>query len=148
MPKPGRRLAWLVVTVWAVLGTGALIKAGDAAARLTGQGGTAVHAEGEVACGLLQVALSRPLSDAFAVTVESPEPVTARGPAAALDTLAATLRRIPGARGVVRPEADSERLRISLVSRDGRAAALLVAFDPGNLCGSGLWLVIPRIDGG
>ena len=81
---------------------------------------------------MLQSALARPLSDVFAVTLESPEPVTAPGPAAALDSLAATLRRMPAARGIVTPRAGSGPIRVPLVSRDGRSAALLVAFDPAN----------------
>ena len=77
MPKPSRRLAWLVLIIWAVVGVGAAVEAGDAAARLTGQGGTSVHAEAQVAGKVLERAFARPLGDVFAVTVESPEPVTA-----------------------------------------------------------------------
>ena len=107
MPKPNRRLAWIVLAVWAALGTVAGIEAGDAATHLTGQGGTSVHAEADVAGSMLQRAFPRPLSDVFAVTVQSPEPVTAPRPAAALDSLAVTLRRMPGARAVVTPQADT-----------------------------------------
>ena len=120
MPKPNRRLAWIVLAVWAALGTVAGIEAGDAATHLTGQGGTSVHAEADVAGSMLQRAFPRPLSDVFAVTVQSPEPVTAPRPAAALDSLAVTLRRMPGARAVVTPQADTGGSRIPLVSRDAR----------------------------
>jgi putative drug exporter of the RND superfamily len=132
MLKPNRRLAWLTLGVWAVVGAGAAVEAGDAAARLTGQGGTSVHAEAEAAASLLQRAFVQPLGDVFAVTVESPEPVTSPRPAAVLDSLAATLRRMPGLRGVVTLPADTGPVRVPLVSRDGRATALLVAFDPAN----------------
>jgi uncharacterized membrane protein YdfJ with MMPL/SSD domain len=132
MPTPNRRLAWLILGAWAVLGAGAAFKAGDAATRLTGQGGTSVHAEAEAAGTVLDRAFERPLGDVFAVTVERPEPVTAPRPAAALDSLAATLRRMPGVRGGVTPPADTGPIRVPLVSRDGRSAALLVAFDPAN----------------
>jgi RND superfamily putative drug exporter len=132
MVKPNRRIAWLVLTVWGVLGIGAGLEAGDAVAHLTGQGGTSVHAEAEVAGTVLQGALARPLGDVFAVTVESPEPVTAPAAAAVLDSLAATFRRMPEVRGVVRPGGDTGAIRVPLVSRDGRSAALLVAFDPAN----------------
>ena len=77
MLKLNRRLAWLTIGAWAVVGAGAAVKAGDAAARLTGQGGTSVHAEAQVAGKVLERAFARPLGDVFAVTVESPEPVTA-----------------------------------------------------------------------
>ena len=132
MARLNRRLAWLVVIIWAVLGIGAGMRAGDAVAHLTGQGGPSVHAEAEIAEAVLQRGLTRPLGDVFAVTVESPEPVTAPAPAAALDTLAATLRRMPAVRGVVTPRAREGPIRVPLVSRDGRSAALLVAFDPAN----------------
>lgn len=95
MAKPNLRLAWLVLIIWSVLGAGAGIEAGDAVAHLTGQGGESVHAEADIASAVLQRALTRPLGDVFAVTVESPEPVTAAGPAAVLDSLAATLRQMP-----------------------------------------------------
>src|SRR6478672_8773946 len=130
MAKPNRRLAWLVLIIWAMLGTGAGIGAGDAVAHLTGQGGPSVHAEAEIAGAVVQRALARPLGDVFAVTVESPEPVPAPGPAAALDSLAATLRRMQDVRGVVTPRAAAGPIRVPLVSRDGRSAALLVALDP------------------
>src|SRR6476646_644485 len=132
MAKPNLRLAWLVLIIWSVLGAGAGIEAGDAVAHLTGQGGESVHAEADIASAVLQRALTRPLGDVFAVTVESPEPVTAAGPAAVLDSLAATLRQMPPVRGVVTPRAGSGPIRVPLVSRDGRSAALLVAFDPAN----------------
>src|SRR5690349_20119899 len=115
MPKPSRRLAWLVLTAWAALGTLAGIGARAAAARLTGQKSPSVHAEAQTAGRVIQRALARPLSDVFAVTFDSPEPVTAPGPAAALDSLAATLRRMPVARGVVQPGADPGPLRVPLV---------------------------------
>jgi RND superfamily putative drug exporter len=131
MAKPNR-LAWLVLIIWAVLGTAAGIGAGDAVAHLTGQGGPSAHAEAEIAGTVVQRALARPLGDVFAVTVESPEAVTAPGPAAALDSLAATLRRMQDVRGVVTPRAAEGPIRVPLVSRDGRSAALLVALDPAN----------------
>src|SRR6266498_1557168 len=101
MLKLTRRLAWLTIGAWAVVGAGAAVKAGDATARLTGQGGTSVHAEAEVAGKVLERAFARPLGDVFAVTVESPERGTAPRPAAVLDSLAATLRRVTGVRAVV-----------------------------------------------
>jgi putative drug exporter of the RND superfamily len=132
MLKPNRPLAWLTLGVWAMLGTGAALEAGDAAARLTGQGGMCVHAEAELASTTLERAFARPLGDVFAVTVESPEPVTAPAPAAMLDSLAATLRQVTGVRGVVTPPGDTGAGRVPLVSEDGRSTALLVAFDPAN----------------
>jgi putative drug exporter of the RND superfamily len=132
MLKPNRRLAWLTIGAWAVVGVGAGFKAGGAAARLTGQGGTSVHAEAQVAGKVLERAFARPLGDVFAVTVESPEPVTAPRPAAVIDSLAATVRRVAGVRAVVTPPADTGTIRVPLVSRDGRSTALLVAFDPAN----------------
>ena len=131
MPKPSRRIAWLVLTVWAGLGVGAGFTANDAAARLTGQG-TAINTESKAADRVIQRAFARPLRDVFAVTFESPEPVTAPRPAAALEKLAANLERMPVARGVVRPGADPGLLDIPLVTRDARSAALLVALDPAN----------------
>jgi len=132
MLKPTRRLAWLTIGAWAVVGGAAAVKAGGAAARLTGQGGTSVHAEAQVAGKVLEHSFARPLGDVFAVTVESPERVTAPRPAAVLDSLAAALRRVAGVRAVVTPPADTGVIRVPLVSRDGRATALLVAFDPAN----------------
>ena len=132
MLKPSRRLAWLTIGAWAVVGAGAAVKAGDAAARLTGQGGTSVHAEAQVAGKVLERAFARPLGDVFAVTVESPEPVTDPRPAAVLDSLAATVRGVAGVRAVVTPSSDTGAIRVPLVSRDGRSTALLVAFDPAN----------------
>jgi putative drug exporter of the RND superfamily len=132
MLKLNRRLAWLIIGAWAVVGAGAAVKAGAAAARLTGQGGTSVHAEAQVAGKVLERAFARPLGDVFAVTVESPELVSAARPTAVLDSLAATLRRVAGVRAVVTPPADTGTIRVPLVSRDGRATALLVAFDPAN----------------
>jgi uncharacterized membrane protein YdfJ with MMPL/SSD domain len=132
MLKLNRRLAWLTIGAWTVVGVGAAVKAGDAAGRLTGQGGTSVHAEAEVAGKVLEGAFARPLGDVFAVTIESPERVTALGPAGVLDTLAEALRRVAGVRAVVTPSADTGAIRVPLVSKDGRSAALLVAFDPAN----------------
>jgi RND superfamily putative drug exporter len=132
MLKLNRRLAWLTIGAWAVVGAAAAVEAGDAAARLTGQGGTSVHAEAQVAGKVLERAFARPLGDVFAVTVESPEPVTALRPAAMLDSLAATVRAVAGVRAVVTPPADTGTIRVPLVSRDGRSTALLVAFDPAN----------------
>jgi RND superfamily putative drug exporter len=132
MLKLNRRLAWLTIGAWAVVGAGAAVEAGHAAARLTGQGGTSVHAEAQVAGKVLEHAFARPLGDVFAVTVESPEPVTAPRPAAVIDSLAAVLRRVAGVRAVVTPPADTGTIRVPLVSRDGRSTALLVAFDPAN----------------
>lgn len=132
MLKLNRRLAWLTIGAWAVVGAGAAVKTGGAASRLTGQGGTSVHAEAQVAGHVLEHAFARPLGDVFAVTVESPERVTAPRPAAVLDSLAAALRRVAGVRAVVTPRADTGTIRVPLVSRDGRATALLVAFDPAN----------------
>ena len=132
MLKLNRRLAWLIIGAWTVVGAGAAVKAGPAAARLTGQGGTSVYAEAQVAGKVLERAFARPLGDVFAVTVESPEPVSAARPTAVLDSLAATLRRVAGVRAVVTPLADTGIIRVPLVSRDGRATALLVAFDPAN----------------
>ncbi len=132
MLKLTRRLAWLTIGAWAVVGVGAAVEAGGAAARLTGQGGTSVHAEAQVAGKVLERAFARPLGDVFAVTIESPEPVTAPRPAGVLDSLAAALRRVAGVRAVVTPSADTGVIRVPLVSRDGRSAALLVAFDPAN----------------
>src|SRR5580765_5503371 len=106
MLKPTRRLAWLTIGAWTVVGAGAAAKAGGAAARLTGQGGTSVHAEAEVAGKVLEHAFARPLGDVFAVTVESPEDVAAPRPAAVIDSLAAALRRVGGVRAVVTPPAD------------------------------------------
>jgi RND superfamily putative drug exporter len=132
MLKPNRRLAWLTIGAWAVVGAGAAVEAGHSAARLTGQGGTSVHAEAEVAGKVLERAFARPLGDVFAVTVESPERITSARPAAVLDSLAATLRRVAGVRAVVTPPVDTGTIRVPLVSRDGRSTALLVAFDPAN----------------
>jgi RND superfamily putative drug exporter len=132
MLKLSRRLAWLAIGAWAVGGVGAAVEAGDAAGRLTGQGGTSVHAEAEVAGKVLERAFARPLGDVFAVTIQSPEPVTAPGPARVLGSLAAALRRVAGVRAVVTPLADTGAIRVPLVSKDGRATALLVAFDPAN----------------
>jgi putative drug exporter of the RND superfamily len=132
MPKPSRPLALLVLSVWTGLGIGAGLATGRAIGRLTGHGDVSVYAEAHRAGEVLQSELARPLSDVFAVTLESPGPVTAPGPAAALDSLAATLRRMPAARGIVTPRAGSGPIRVPLVSRDGRSAALLVAFDPAN----------------
>jgi putative drug exporter of the RND superfamily len=81
---------------------------------------------------VLERAFARPLGDVFAVTVESPEPVTNPRPAAVLDSLAATVRAVAGVRVVVTASADTGAIRVPLVSRDGRSTALLVAFDPAN----------------
>ena len=120
MGKSNRRLAWLVLISWAVVGMGAGIGASGAVAHMTGRGGPSVHAEAEVAGAVVQRTLARPLSDVFAVTVESPEPVTAPGPAAALDSLAATLRRMPAVRGVVTPRDSNGPIRVPLVAVTAR----------------------------
>ncbi|HEY3935364.1 MAG TPA: MMPL family transporter [Gemmatimonadales bacterium] len=92
---------WAVIAVWAVIGIYAASHASETVGRLELRGGADEMTEARIADSLLGARFSRPVSEFFAVTLQSPTPVTDGVAGALLDSLIATARAEPWVRGVL-----------------------------------------------
>ncbi len=115
---------WAVIGVWLVIGLYAALHAGETVGRLELRGGADEMTEARLADSLLTARFSRPISEFFAVTVQSPTPLTDGVAARVLDSLVATARDEPWVRGILsyRTTHDS-----TFIARDGRTTFFLVS---------------------
>jgi RND superfamily putative drug exporter len=117
------RYRWLVIAVWAILGLLATREARYVASRLTARSNAPEASESARTDSLLRTRFPKPISDVFAVTLESPVPLDSAGPARLADSLIAGFERQPWVDRVVswRSTGDSSFLRA-----DHRGTALFV----------------------
>lgn len=113
-----------MVAVWLVVGIFAALHAGETVGRLELRGGADEMTEARLADSILSARFARPVSEFFAVTLQSPTPVTDGIAARLLDSLVATARAEPFVRGVLsyRTTHDS-----TFLSRDGHTTFFLVS---------------------
>jgi RND superfamily putative drug exporter len=120
------RRRWIVIGLWAILGTYATTQAPRTPELLNVRGGTNRPTESSRANELISRRFAAPLGEYFAIALEAPGPVD-QGPAAAvLDTLVAALQRTPGVRDVVTYREARDR---PFLSADRRTTALILALD-------------------
>ncbi len=118
------RWRWLVIALWAIVGTIAFIRAPKTPERLDLRGGTLKPTEGRAADKLLTTRFARPFGEFFAITVEGPSSF-ADGPArAVLDSLTITARRQAYVQSVVSYATQGDSL---FLSKDRRTTFFLVA---------------------
>ncbi|HEY4100533.1 MAG TPA: MMPL family transporter [Gemmatimonadales bacterium] len=92
---------WVVIALWAIVGAYAASHASETVGRLELRGGADEMTEARIADSLLGARFSRPVSEFFAVTLQSPTPVTEGVAGALLDSLTATAKAEPWVRGVL-----------------------------------------------
>jgi len=118
------RWRWLIIGLWALVGTGALIRARHTPELLNVRGRSSRLTEAGQAERLLDARFARPFSEYFVVTLEGPRSFR-KGPARdALDTLTAAARRDPSVRSVVSFLTTEDSL---FLSRDERITFFLVS---------------------
>jgi putative drug exporter of the RND superfamily len=129
------RWPWVVLGIWAVIGTAAAIQAPKTPSLLNIRGGSTHHTEASITESLLAERFSRPIGEFFAVTIESPAAFDEPAPRAALDTLLAALARQRYVRGVVSWPGTHDT---TFLSRDHRATFAIVALEatPGDSAGA------------
>lgn len=120
------RFRWLVVALWAVVGTIGIVRAKHTPELLNVRGGADRETEAALADRLLSSRFARPFSEFFAVALASTQPFTAGLPRAALDSIAADLRNEPYVRSLLSYPSTKDSL---FLSADGRKTFLLVSVD-------------------
>jgi RND superfamily putative drug exporter len=120
------RWRWVVLVVWAVIGTVAAIRAPATPALLNIRGGSDRETEASRTEDLLTSRFSRPIGEFFAVTLQSPASFDQPAPRAVLDTLLAALGRQPYVRGLISYPSTGDT---TFLSRDGRATFVIVVLD-------------------
>ena len=120
------RFRWLIVALWAVIGTAGLIRAPGTAELLSVRGGADRETEAAQADRLLTSRFARPFSEFFAVVIESPAPFTDGLPAAMLDSITDELKHEPFVRSILSYRTAHDSL---FLSADGRMTFLLVSVD-------------------
>ncbi len=118
------RWRWVVVSVWAVIGLLAAIRAPGTERLLSVRGGSTRATEASRAEDLLSGSFPSPVSEFFAVTLSSPVPFDSSPPRAVLEGLARNLAALPYARGVISYLSTSDS---TFLSRDHRTTFLVVA---------------------
>jgi len=120
------RWRWVVLVVWAVIGTVAAIRAPATPALLNIRGGSERETEASRTEDLLTARFSRPIGEFFAVTLHSPAPFDQPAPRAALDTLLAALGRQRYVRGLVSYPSSGDT---TFLSRDRRTTFVIVVLE-------------------
>jgi RND superfamily putative drug exporter len=120
------RWRWVVLVVWAVIGTVAAIRAPATPALLNIRGGSERETEASRTEDLLTARFSRPIGEFFAVTLHSPAPFDQPAPRAALDTLLAALGRQRYIRGLVSYPSSGDT---TFLSRDRRTTFVIVVLE-------------------
>jgi len=120
------RFRWLVVALWAVVGSIGIVRAKHTPELLNVRGGADRETEAALADRLLSTRFARPFSEFFAVALESTQPFTAGLPRAALDSIVADLRNEPYVRALLSYPSTKDSL---FLSADGRKTFLLVSVD-------------------
>jgi putative drug exporter of the RND superfamily len=130
---------WVVLVVWAVVGTVAAVRAPATPSLLNIRGGSDRPTEASRTEDLLTARFSRPIGEFFAITLRGPGSFDEPAPRAVLDTLLATLRRQPYVRGLVSYPSTGDT---TFVSRDRRSTFVIVALEAtrGDSAGA---LVVP-----
>ena len=148
------RWRWVVLVVWAVIGTVAAIRAPATPALLNIRGGSERETEASRTEDLLTARFSRPIGEFFAVTLHSPAPFDQPAPRAALDTLLAALGRQRYIRGLVSYPSSGDT---TFLSRDRRTTFVIVVLEAsGGDSVAGLvlpvralvWQTLARVPGG
>ncbi|MGH7583284.1 MAG: MMPL family transporter [Gemmatimonadales bacterium] len=118
------RWRWAILAIWFLAGILAARHAGEMVSRLQLRTGADVMTEARLADSLVTARFSRPVSEFFAVTVQSPTPVTGGPGSQLLDSLIAAATAKPWVRGVVsfRSTGDS-----AFLSHDQRTTFFLVS---------------------
>src|SRR5438552_9555924 len=120
------RWRWVVLVVWAVIGTVAAIRAPATPALLNIRGGSERETEASRTEDLLTARFSRPIGEFFAVTLHSPAPFDQPAPRAALDTLLAALGRQRYIRGLVSHPSSGDT---TFLSGDRRTTFVIVVLE-------------------
>jgi RND superfamily putative drug exporter len=133
------RHPWVVIIAWILVVGLASRRAPHVIEALTAKGESPQATESARADALLHTRFSRPLDNVFVVTLAAPAPLDSGHPGEVLDSLAATLGRLPYVQSVTswRSADDS-----SFISRDRKTALLFVALSVSDGAGA-LALVAP-----
>ena len=120
------RFRWGIILFWVVLGYLAAQKSPEVVQALNVRGGSRLPTEAGQVDILLRRRFSKPLSDFFAITIESPGPVDSTPTRTLLDTLITRLQEQRYISGVAsfRSTGDS-----TFVSQDGHRTFLIVGVD-------------------
>ena len=120
------RFRWLVVALWAVVGTFGIVRAKRTPELHNVRGGADRETEAALADRLLATRFARPFSEFFAVALQSAQPFTSGLPRAALDSIVADLRHEPYVRALLSYPSTEDSL---FLSADARKTFLLVSVD-------------------
>jgi RND superfamily putative drug exporter len=118
------RWRWVVVAVWAAVGTLAAVHARHTVRRLDVRGGSTHPTEASTADHLLSQRFASPVSEFFAVTLTGPVPVDSQPARVVLDSLAGRLSAQPYIRGVISHVSGGDS---GFISRDRHTTFVVVA---------------------
>jgi putative drug exporter of the RND superfamily len=136
------RWRWISVTVWAILGAFALVRAPNTQHALNTRGGSKGTTEASRVDDLLRQRFAQPLSEFLAVTVASQSRLDDSLPAAHLDSLERSLAEQPYVRGLLSFQNTRDS---TFVSHDGHTTFFVVALKVPSADSSG-GLVFPIRD--
>jgi RND superfamily putative drug exporter len=133
------RWRWAVIVIWAVVGYLARDKASHVVEALNVRGGSRGPTEATRVDALLRTRFSKPLSDFFAVTIQTPEPVDSGRAKILIDTLSARFHREPYVTSVLSSTSLTDS---TYTTRNNHTTVLVLALDPAP--GDSIAKLVPR----